>query len=223
MVLYRIGDVGLKADYYHVLQGGELILLPTAKEIWDSTINKVNVLIDGCKLKDILFESTTVQQCLVMLVTGLEVYTKNRFLEMEKEGKKPNIEALMNEFAINNSLKNEVENYSSSNKVSLLESLVQVRKYGIINFQDWDTSKKAYNKGYNIRSGEIPKLKTETLESIKKYIFWRHKIIHSKIDMSTLNSEELPYKDPIFATKGFIETARNNFIDFVEKLHLQTL
>jgi hypothetical protein len=41
--------------------------------------------------------------------------------------------------------------------------------------------------------------------------------------MSTLNSEELPEKDPIFAMKELIETARNNFIDFVEKLHLQTL
>ena len=134
--LYRIGDVGLKVDYYHVVRGREFILLPTAKEIWDSTINRVNVLIDGCKLKDILFESTIVQQCIVMLVTGLEVYTKNRFLEMEKEGKKPNIEALMHEFAINNSIRNEVENFSSQNNLSLFESLVQVRKYGIINFQD---------------------------------------------------------------------------------------
>jgi hypothetical protein len=109
------------------MEGGEIILLPTAKEIWNSSTDKVNVLINGCKVGGFLFETTIVQQCLVMLVTGLEVYSKNRFLEMEKEGKEPNIDALMNEFAFNSSIINEVQSFSSSNNVSLLESMVMVR------------------------------------------------------------------------------------------------
>jgi hypothetical protein len=84
--LYQIGDVGMDVAYYRAVQDGKDVLLPMAKEVWDSTIIKVNVLIDGCKLKDFLFETTLVQQCIVMLVTGLEVYTKNRFSEMEKKG-----------------------------------------------------------------------------------------------------------------------------------------
>jgi hypothetical protein len=65
-------------------------------------------------------------------------------------------------------------------------------------------------------------MKTQTLERIKKYTLWRHKIIHSKIDMSILNHEDLPREPPIFAMQNFIEAARNDFVEFVEKLHSQT-
>ena len=39
--------------------------------------------------------------------------------------------------------------------------------------------------------------------------------------MAILNMEEVPPKEPIFATKEFIERARNEFIEFIEKLHVE--
>jgi hypothetical protein len=172
--IYQIGDSGLENGSYRVIEDGKNVLLPFAKEAWGSTITKVNVLIDGCKLKDCLFETTVVQQCVVMLVTGLEVYTKNRFLEMEQNGKNANSESLMKEFANSTDVRKDVENYSASNNISILQSLIKIRGHSLINFQDWDKCKKAFNKGYNIKFGEIPDQKPVILEIISKYCQWRH-------------------------------------------------
>lgn len=222
--IYQIGDNGLEIGSYRFVEDGKNVLLPYAKEVWNSTITKVNVLIDGCKLKDYLFEATVVQQCIVMLVTGLEVYTKNRFLEMEQIGKNnANSESLLKEFANSTDVRKDVEDYSASNNISILQSLIKIRGHGLINFQDWDKCKRAFNKGYNIKFGKLPDLKPVILENIPKYCQWRHKIIHSKINMEVLNMEEVPPKEPIFANKEFIEKARDEFIDFIEKLHKQTV
>ncbi len=215
--LYEIGD-GVKM--VHITSGGHDVLLPTAKELWDFIIEKVNVLIDGCKLKDFLFETTLAQQCLVMLMTGLEIYTKTRFLEMEKEGKNPNIDALLHEFARNS---NEIKNYSQTTGKSIFQSLFEIGGKGLINFQDWDKCKTAYNKGYDIKFGDLPDLKGKTLENIQKYAEWRHKIIHSRKDMAVLNINDVPPAEPLFSNKEFIEMAKNDFVEFVEKLHKQTI
>jgi hypothetical protein len=127
-----------------MVQSGKDIFLPLAKEVWDSTIIKVNILINGCKkIREIqtfdgfLFENTLVQQCLVMLVTELEMYTKNRFLEMEKDGKIANTEALVKEFASSEIVQRELYDYSHANRVTILQSLINLRNNGLINFQDW--------------------------------------------------------------------------------------
>ncbi|HKI06937.1 MAG TPA: HEPN domain-containing protein [Nitrososphaeraceae archaeon] len=225
-----MGDIGIEVADYRIVQDGKDILLPLAKEVWDSTIINVNVLINGCKqIRDnqtsesSLFENTLVQQCLVMLVTGLEVYTKNRFLEMEKNGRIPNTEALVKEFASSESVRRELDGYSHSHKVTTLQSLIRLRNNGLINFQDWEKCKRAFNKGYNIKFAEIKDLNPTILENIKKYCQWRHKIIHSKKYMGMLNMEEVPPKEPIFATIEFIEKARNEFKEFIEKLHAETV
>jgi hypothetical protein len=55
--------------------GREVVLEPTAKEIFDFQIKKMGILIENCKKGDFLFESTLVQQIIVMLVTAFEMYT----------------------------------------------------------------------------------------------------------------------------------------------------
>lgn len=221
--LYQMGDEGIEVGWYRVREAGQDILEPTAKEIWDFAVTRVNILIGGCKLKDFLFESTLVQQCLILLVTGFEVYTRTRFVEMEKEGKRSNIEGLMKEFAGKKSVKDEIEYYAKSMEKSLLESLLEAKKAkGLINFQNWEVCKTAYNKAYGIRFGEIPNLKGGILENIQEYIALRHKIIHSKYDMTVLNFDRVPPEEPAFANKEFIEQTRDNFIEFMEKLHRET-
>lgn len=220
--LYQIGDHGVKIGYYHIPQDGKDILFPTAKEMWDFTIDKVNVIISGCELKDFLFQTTLVQQCLVMLMTGLEVYAKNRLLEMENEGKSPDIDKILNEFAKKLDVRREVEEFANNNDMSMLHGLIRIRGQGLINFQDWDQMKAAYNKAFNIKFGEIESLKNEILQKIQTCGDWRHKIIHSKMDMSILNIATIQSEDPVLSDKKFIESARNDFIEFIEKLDEET-
>lgn len=221
--LYQIGDEGIEVGWYRVRETGHDVLEPTAKEIWDFAVTKVNILIGGCNLKDFLFESTLVQQCLIMLVTGFEVYTRTRFVEMEKEGKRPNIEGLMKEFAKTKFAKDEIEDYAKSMGKSLLESMLEVRKgKELINFQNWEDCKTAYNKAYGIKFGEIPNSKGGISKSIQKYIALRHKIVQSKYDMTVLNFDRVPPEEPVFANKEFIEQTRDNFIEFMERLHQET-
>ena len=218
--LYQIGDQGLEVGWYRIRKNGEDVLKPTAKEIWDWTITRVNILIEGSKLKDFLFESTLVQQCLVMLVTGFEIYTKERFIEMAKEGKTPDIEALMKEFINREPMKEEIEHHAIITGKSFLESMLEVRGgKGVINFQNWEDCKAAYSKGYGIKFGDIPDLRSVVLAHIRDVIELRHKIIHSGNDMTILNWDRVPPEEPIFAKKEFIEQARDAFVEFVEKLH----
>ncbi len=222
--LFQIGDEGVEVAWYRVRESGRDILVPTAKEIWDFTIIKIDILIEGCKLKDFLFESTLVQQCLVMLVTGFEVYMKERYLEMESEGREPNIEALTKTFIKRQSVKEEIADYSKVTGISLFKSILELRRgKGLINFQNWEECKTAYNKGYGIKFGEIPDLKSGILNNIQKYIEFRHKIIHSKDNMTMLNFDKVPPDEPIFAKKEFIEQVRDDFIEFGNKLHSVTI
>ena len=96
--IYQIGEESVQVGYYKVKNGKEVILEPTAKEIFDFQMEKIKILIDNCKKGDFLFESILVQQIIVMLTTAFEVYTRTRFLELEKEGKVVNIEALYKYF-----------------------------------------------------------------------------------------------------------------------------
>lgn len=57
--IYQIGDTGIKVGYYKVKVGEDVILEPTAKEIFDFQMEKIRILIENCKKKgDSLFEST---------------------------------------------------------------------------------------------------------------------------------------------------------------------
>lgn len=222
--LYQIGDQGVEVGWYHIREDGEDVLIPTAKEIWDFTITKVNILIEGCKLKDFLFESTLVQQCLVMLVTAFEAYAKERFVEMDREGRKPNAEALMKEFIKSQSMREEIEDYATGAGKSLFESMFEVRGgRGLINFQNWGDCKAAYSKGYGIKFSETPNLKSTVLGNIREDIELRHKIVHSGRDMTILNFDRVPPEEPIFAKKEFVEQARDDFVEFVERLHDLTI
>ncbi|CAD6493977.1 MAG: hypothetical protein CHKLHMKO_00595 [Candidatus Argoarchaeum ethanivorans] len=129
----------------------------------------------------------------------------------------------MNEFARKKFVKDEIEDYAKSMGKSLLENMLEVRKRkGLINFQNWEDCKTAYKKAYRIKVDEIPNLKAGILKSIQKYIALRHKIIYSKYDMTVLNFDKVPPEVPIFVNKEFIEQARDDFIEFMEKLHRET-
>ncbi|MGZ4924479.1 MAG: hypothetical protein ACXV5H_11105 [Halobacteriota archaeon] len=129
--------------------------LSEAKGLWDWHLASVYNLIDGlsacwsvqeCKWRNALFKSTVSMQCIVILVTGFEAYTRKRFAEME-EGKSPNINALLKRFDSKNYSKKEREEYVKATGRSNLSSILEIRNgKGLINFQNFQQCKDAFNK-----------------------------------------------------------------------------
>ncbi len=225
--------------YVSDMEGRELLLLSTAKELWDLTVFNIKQLVGKAKkcieingahsYDDFLLEKSISQQCFIMLVRGFEVYTRERFLEIEKEttlrGIIPRIDLLLNEFTRDAKTLHRVFAYADFNEKSMLEILVSIPRYrgqkGLINFQNWGDCKKAYNLGYNIKFGDIPDLKSDVLERVQRYMRFRHKIIHSSQEATMLHAEN-PQQELIFLSFDVAESAAKDFTDFMEKLHIQT-
>ncbi len=220
--VYQIGDEGIQIGYYRVKVGNRIILEPTAKEIFDFQMEKIKILIDNCKKGDFLFESTLVQQIIVMLTTAFETYTKTRFIELEKEGKPPNMENLYNRFVsrrYKDKVREEIREISKEEGKTELEVFVSKRH---INFQNWEDFKDAYNKGYGVKVGQIG-VPNDILVEIQKFIKWRHKIVHSKEDQTIINFENVPPAEPIFTNKELAERGLYIFKEFINKFHEYTL
>ena len=158
--------------------------LSTAKGLWDWHLSDVNNLINGlkscgerqCPITNPTYEFAVIKQCVVMLVTAWEVYSKKRFAEMEENGKRPDIEALLLKFDKRDSTREELREYASSTGKSELASLLEMRGRGLINFQNYEDCKDAFNKGYGVKFGELPNI-GHILDAIQSYIKLRHVII----------------------------------------------
>jgi hypothetical protein len=220
--IYQIGDKGIQVGFYRVKVGEEVILEPMAKELFDFQMEKVRILIENCKKGDFLFESALAQQIIVMLVTAFEIYAQTRFVELEEEGKVVNMEGLYDRFIpkkYREQFKEEIKEVASRQGKTELESFIE---RGQINFQDWESFKDGYNKGYGLKIGEIG-IPNDILLEVQKFINWRHKIIHLKGDQTMINFEEVPPKKPIFTNKDLAEKGLNIFQKFINELHESTL
>jgi hypothetical protein len=220
--IYQIGDKGIKVRGYRVKMGNEVVLEPTAKELFDFQLERVEILIKNCKKGDFMFESTLVQQIIVMLTTAFELYARTRFIELEAEGKSVNLEKLFKRFVSNKyreQTKKEINQTATKQGKTEITVFIERR---IINFQDWKCFKEAYNKGYNLKVGKIG-IPNEILGDVQKFIEWRHKIIHSKGEQTMINFEEVPPATPIFTTKELAEKGLNTFQKFVDIFHKNTI
>jgi len=218
--IYQIGDEGIKVGFYRIKVGEEVVLEPTAKEIFDFQLEKIKILIENCKRGDFLFESTLAQHAIVILTTAFETYARTRFVELEKK-RKINMDELYNRFIperYRNQLKEEIRETASKEGKTELEIFVDRR---FINFQDWESFKDAYNRGYGLKIGEIG-ISNDILLEIQKFIKWRHKIIHSKDNQTMINFEEVPPAEPIFTNKNLAEKGLNIFREFIGKFHENT-
>jgi hypothetical protein len=203
--------------------------LSDAKGLWDWQLTSVYNLIDGlsacwsvdeCKWRNALFKSTLAMQCIVILVTGFEAYTRSRFAEIEKEGKNPNIDALLKRFDPHGDSKKEREEYINETGGSILSSILEIRNgKGLINFQNFEQCKDAYNKCYGIKFGELWNVGL-TLSRIQNYIKYRHACIHNK-GIPTIGYDTKGYH--ILVDIPQVEEAASDFSYFVETLQVETL
>ena len=170
---------------------------------------------------DFLLETTCVQTGIVFLVISIEAYFKKRFVELEKEGRDPNIKKLLSKIF--------PRKYIESRKSEILEkvdtgnkSVIEVLADNYINFQNLDMVKKVFNSCYGLRFGDIYINKHNLIEKIKRLIKYRHKIIHSGHDTTILNYEDLPVEQPIFSSKELLREAINDVTEFINIFHNST-
>jgi len=221
--IYEIGGPGIEIMGAPFYKGGKPILQPTAIDAWKETIKATEILDTGKSDQGYIFETAVTNLTLAVLVTGFEAFTKKRFLEIEQEGIEPDINAVVNSFfprkerdaGISEMLKSEAEDAQKT----VLKLIVDRDS---INFQNYQKCKLAYNKAYQIIFGDLG-LQSSTLEKIKKYILYRHRIIHVSALLGMLNQAEVPPDEPVFSKKELAAGAIKEFDNFIEKLHEATL
>lgn len=221
--VHQIGDRGLEVQGVNIYQDGQPILQPTAIEAWNETLKAIEILLTGESPEGYIYEVVTTNLMLVILVTGMEAYFKRRFLELEKEGIASNAEAVLKGFLPKKEQEAGAESLFQSEAEGAGKSLLSYMvSRGIINFQNYKQIKRAYNKAYGVKFGDL-EFKNKTLEDIQLYIQYRHKIIHTSPLTTPLNQEKMPQENPAPSNRATGDRAKECFCHFVNKVHQATL
>lgn len=218
-VAHHLGDNSDTMAMVHVAENGELIIQPTAIEVWKETLLALDSLSTGKSSTDRYYQGVVSNVSIVMLVTGFEAYTKRRFLEIEDEGINPRINKVIQTFLRDPDFIQEIKNQASEQSLSMLRVIVSRKK---VNFQSFDDAKKAYNKAYSIQFGNLG-ISSDDIAEIKRFFKYRHKIIHVHPAMSILNVEEAGIKEQIKSDKELVEKAKTLFNNFIVSLHNKSL
>lgn len=218
--VFQIGGEGVDVMGTRAYRGAEPILRPTAIEAWDTTVKAVDVLWTGKSDAGFLYEVVLSNLTLILLVTGLEAYAETRFMELETEGIRPDSAALFEVFSSKPQrvagVFREMEMEAAETGKSLLRQMVD---RGSINFQNYDHLKRAYNRAYGIKLGEIG-VSSAALEDLQKLLEYRHRVVHVSPMLGML---EVSSEGPVFANKALAERARQRFDEVIRKLHAASL
>lgn len=224
--IFQVGGVGVEVMEVSVYQNGKPVLQPTALDAWKSTVESVSILFGGSSEKGHIFDVVVSNLTLSILVTGFEAYCKTRFLELEQEGIRPDMAALVSKFFYKSERENGKPDVMASeaeaNNVSFLQKIIENKKRKIINFQNYEECKRAYNKAYGLKFGEIG-IASNDLEFLQRLIKYRHRIVHVSPLIGMLNQHEVPPDEPVFSNKKLGNAALKCFDTFITKLHDATL
>jgi hypothetical protein len=220
--IFQVGDIGIQVMQVSMYQNGKPVLQPTALEAWKSTVEAIRILSSGSSEKGDIFDVVVTNLSISILVTGFETYCQTRFMEIEHEGIKPDIDSLISKFFSQKERDAKEPDIlideSIQEKISILQKIVNKR----INFQNYGDSKNAYNKAYGIKFGEIGVISND-LQLLKRLIKYRHRVIHISPLIGMLNQPEVPPEAPVFPSKELKEEAIRCFDLFILKLHEATL
>lgn len=218
----QLGDDGVEVMDTRFFVEGKPVLEPTAIDVWDNTLEAINILEEGNSSDSYMNKVVLCNIIISTLVSGFEVYCKTRFIELEKEGIKPNIEALIDrvfsQYELEEDMHKKLEQSAQSEGVSLLEKIAKEK----VNFQNYNECKRAYNKAYDLKFGEL-EIDSNIFKDIKDFILFRHRIIHVSPLLGFLNQPYVPPEEPVFAGKDLLEKGKECFNIFIRKLHEKTL
>jgi hypothetical protein len=221
--VFQIGSSGVHVMGARMYVGGKQVLSPTAIQAWRETLEAISIFTNGSKERDYAFQSIATNLSLVMLVTGFEAYGQKRFLELEKEGISPNVEALVSAFYPKRDREAGVLDVlrqdAIDNKRSVLEEILE---RGTINFQNYDSAKTAFNKGFGVKFGELG-IASDKLDAIQRFIRYRHRIVHVSPLLGILNQTDVPPVEPVFPKLELAREAAEEIGRLIDALHEQTL
>jgi len=222
--IFQVGDVGVKVMGISVYQNGKPTLQPTALDAWKSTVQAIRLVMGGSSDEGYIFDVVVTNITLSILVTGFEAYCKTRFLEIEQEGIKPNVDALFSSKLFTRKERDAgypdvIASEAEVDHISVLQKIIEKRK---IKFQNFKYCRTAYNKAYGIKFSEIgvPPNDLQLLQSVIRY---RHQIVHVSPLLGVLNQSEVPPEEPVFSNREFGNDALKCFDTFIAKLHGATL
>lgn len=221
--IYFIGDENSFLMTDSIFEAGKENLSSNALETWNNVKKAIEILGTGKSEHGYLYECVLTNLSLSSMVTGFESYLKKRFLELENEGMKPNIEDLMNYFL--SSKEKQIGTYeilmvnAKNENISALSYIVHKR---LINFQNFDNFKKAYKLAYGLTL-DFANIDSRLIVPIKKFLIYRHKIIHVSPLIGILNQAEVPSDKPIFSNESLKFEAIDIFDEFIQLFHKATI
>ena len=220
--IFHLGDAGLQVAGVRIQRGQEVILAPTARETWESTLQAVRILWTGSSDQGFMFEVLQSTVTLSMLLTGLENYAKTRFLEIETEGIQSDAVSLFSAFSSKAEREStrfsELEAMSNETSTSLLAIVAENSR---INFQDFDHLKRAFRAAYGIKIGDLG-LKPHEIEAVRRVIQYRHRTVHVSPLLALLNQDRVPPEEPVFANRALADHAVEALSNLVNGLHAAT-
>jgi hypothetical protein len=217
--VHQLGDEGFEVMGVRIQRGDQILLAPTAIEVWQSTLLAVELLWTGQSDHGFMFEVLQTTSTLSMLVTGLENYGKTRLMELEKEGISPDTSALFFAFASKAERESarfvELQTDAAVTNRSVFETVVENIR---INFQNLDDLKRAFRAAYGVKLAEIG-IDSNVLGELRRLIGYRHRIIHVSPTLAVLNLDRVPSDAPVFANRALSEAAVAVFRAVIDALH----
>jgi hypothetical protein len=195
----------------------------TAIQTWQETIQTIKFLLKRNSDNGFVFEKVFTNLAIVILVTGYETYCKRRFSELEDEGVQSDFNSLLKEFTPKNTRDLELNNILKRAQKNSITPTQQYVKENKINFQDYESCKNSYRKGFNIKFSDDLRLESKEIKLINDLIKYRHQVIHESPlkteppDINELHQEEIKPKNE-YAINGM-----NTMNKFIQSLHLLTV
>ncbi|MBM3148104.1 MAG: hypothetical protein FJ000_09465 [Actinobacteria bacterium] len=183
------------------------------------------MLMDGRPQNDSFGGAVCANAGLSMLVTGYETYCESRWCELESEGIGLDAARVLERFGT----RDQRERLSCGQDIhAVLGEQVSSGRcaptlVAIINFQNFESRKRAWNLGYGIRFGTDLELPSQLLERLQRLLAYRHRIVHVSPLIGLLNHPQVPPEDPEFSGPAFLEAAEKTFERFISALHRRTL
>lgn len=203
--VYRVGDDGVEVMGVRLLVDGELVLGPTAIEVWNELVQAAEVLGSAESDLGFMFEVVRTNLTVVILATGFESYAKTRFCELEGEGIRPAMTELARRF-------------SWSEAMLSAGEFVGERR---VDFGNWDVCKDAFRLGYGIRFGDV--VASQTIERLRRYLDHRNRVVHLSAMTPLVNRPNSADGSPIFANEALRREAIEDFATVIHALHQATL
>jgi hypothetical protein len=221
----EVGGPGVEVMGARMYRGGIETSAPSAIDTWSDTRSAAATLLEGESTAGYLFEVVAANAVLGMLVTGFESYTSGRFVELDEEGVPLDFGSVAAAFLS----AEERSRMQAGNRTALEEDAVQRRVSRSealadrINFQNYANAKRAFNRGYGLRFGDLTNTTSQRPERVQRLIKYRHRVVHVSPLLGLLNGPECPPEEPFFANRDTMRDGAEEFDLFIRDLHDATL